>query len=90
LLVGIPAPTDVVCAMDLSFLRILASSHLPRSVPPGPAFHLVLAYEAAGLLEVTIPALVRTRSGGSIQNDAVVLSITEDGWTALRAGSGQT
>jgi len=71
--------------MDLSFLRTLAASNLPRSVPPGPAFHAVLAYQAAGLLEVIIPPVVRTRSGSSIQHDAVVTSITDDGWAALRS-----
>lgn len=71
--------------MDLHFLRTLASSNLPRAVPPGPAFHLVMAYQAAGLLDVTIPAAVRTRSGSSIQHDAVVTAITELGWAALQA-----
>jgi len=58
----------LLCPMDFAFLRTLAASHLPRSVPPGPAFHLVLAYQAAGLLEVTIPPVVRTRSGSAIQH----------------------
>ena len=71
--------------MDLSFLRTLAASHLPRAVPPGPAFHLVLAYQAADLIEVTIPPMVRTRSGSSIQQDAVVTAITDEGLAALQA-----
>ena len=72
-------------AMDIAFLRTLASSNLPRAVPPGPAFHLVLAYQAAGLLDVTILPMVRTRSGSSIQHDAVVTAITELGWATLQA-----
>lgn len=70
--------------MDLTFLRTLSASNLPRSVPPGPAFQLVLAYQAAGLLDVTIPQLVRTRSGSSIQHDAVVTAITNEGLAALQ------
>jgi hypothetical protein len=78
-------PKYVMTAMDLSFLRTLASSNLPRLVPPGPAFHLVLAYQAAGLIEVSIPPVVRTRSGSSIQHDAVVTAITDEGRAALRS-----
>jgi len=77
-------------AMDFSFLRTLASSNLPRPVPPGPAFHLVLAYQAAGLLEVTIPHVVRTRSGSSIQRDAVVTAVTDEGWAALGSDGKQS
>jgi hypothetical protein len=78
-------PTEeAVPVMDLAFLRTLAASKLPRTVPPGPAFQLVLAYQAAGLLDVTIPPTVRTRSGGAIQLDALVTAITEHGWAALQ------
>ena len=75
----------IALPMDLSFLRTLAASNLPRAVPPGPAFHLVLGYQSAGLLEVNIPPVVRTRSGSSIQHDALVTAITELGWAVLRA-----
>jgi hypothetical protein len=48
---------------------------------------LVLAYEAAGHLEVSIPPLQRTRAGNAIQHDAVVLSITPSGRAALEKPS---
>ena len=70
---------DVV---DLSFLRTLAGSKLPRSVPIGPAFHLVLAYQAAGYVELSVPPQVRTRSGSVMQPDAVVLALTPQGLAA--------
>lgn len=69
--------------MDLSFLRILAGSKLPRRVPIGPAFHLVLAYQAAGYIELDVPSLIRTRAGNAIQPDAIVLSVTEQGRAAV-------
>ncbi|KQP22769.1 hypothetical protein [Pseudorhodoferax sp. Leaf267] len=68
--------------MDLSFLRTLAGGKLPRSVPIGPAFHLVLAYQAAGYVELSVPALIRTRAGNTIQPDAIVLSLTPAGRAA--------
>jgi len=50
----------------------------------------VLAYQAAGLLEVTIPHVVRTRSGSSIQRDAVVTAVTDEGWAALGSDGKQS
>jgi hypothetical protein len=70
-------------AVDLSFLRTLAGSRLPRSVPIGPAFHLVLAYQAAGYVALSVPPQVRTRSGNAIQPDAVVLAVTPQGLAAV-------
>jgi hypothetical protein len=71
--------------VDLSFLRTLAGSKLPRPVPIGPAFHLVLAYQAAGYVELSIPPPVRTRSGNAMQPDAVVLAMTPHGFAAVAA-----
>ena len=68
--------------MDLSFLRTLAGSNLPRQVPVGPAFQLVLAYQASGLLVLDIPPCIHTRAGNTMQPDAVVTSITESGRAA--------
>lgn len=70
-------------AVDLSFLRTLAGSRLPRPVPIGPAFHLVLAYRAAGYVELSVPPQVRTRSGNAMQPDAVVLALTPQGLAAI-------
>jgi hypothetical protein len=74
--------------VDLSFLRTLAGSKLPRSVPIGPAFHLVLAYQAAGYVELSVPPQVRTRSGHAMQPDAVVLAMTPEGLAAVAAFAG--
>jgi hypothetical protein len=79
LLLTTPHDTSV----DLSFLRTLAGSSLPRAVPIGPAFHLVLAYQAAGYIELEVPPLVRTRSGNGIQPDAVVIRLTPLGLEAV-------
>ncbi|WP_156373134.1 hypothetical protein [Pseudorhodoferax sp. Leaf267] len=74
--------------VDLRFLRILAASPLPRRVPVGPAFELVLAYQAAGFVELAIPALIRTRAGHAIQPAAVVLAVTPMGHSVVaRNGS---
>lgn len=73
-------------SMDLSFLRVLTSRRLPASVPPGPAFQFVLAYQAARLIEANIPPRSLTPSGRTVQEDAIVTTITELGWTTLEAG----
>lgn len=72
-------------AVDLSFLRTLAGSSLPRAIPIGPAFHLALAYQAAGYIELDVPPLIRTRTGNGIQPDAVVVRLTPLG-LAIVAG----
>ena len=82
---GLPCNPTLSGSVDLSFLRTLAGSRLPRPVPIGPAFHTVVAYEAAGYIEIAIPPLVRTRAGNAIQRDAVVLRITENGLRAIGA-----
>jgi hypothetical protein len=69
--------------MDLSFLRVLASGHLPRHVPPGPAFQLTVSYRDTGYVEADIPLPVKKRSGGFSQPDAVVTVVTRAGWEAL-------
>ena len=74
-------PVDL--SVDLSFLRTLAGSPLPRAVPIGPAFHLVLAYQAAGYIELDVPPIIRTRSGNGIQPDAVVTRLTPLGLAAV-------
>lgn len=71
--------------VDLSFLRTLAGSKLPRQVPIGPAFHLVAAYQAAGYVELDVPPPIRTRAGNVIQPDATVLSLTDAGRAAAAA-----
>ena len=72
--------------MDLSFLRILTSRRLPTPVPPGPAFQSVLGYQAAGFIEATVPPRTMTPSGRTVQEDAIVSTITELGWSTLEAG----
>jgi hypothetical protein len=69
--------------MDLSFLRVLAAGHLPRPVPPGPAFQLAISYRDFGFINVEIPLPLKERSGGVSQPDAIVISITTAGWHAL-------
>ncbi|MDB5896323.1 MAG: hypothetical protein JWQ88_3854 [Rhodoferax sp.] len=69
--------------MDLSFLRVLAAGHLPRHVPPGPAFQLTISYRDAGYVVADIPLPLKKRSGGFSQPDAVVTGITTSGWEAL-------
>lgn len=70
-------------AVDLRFLRILSGSPMPRRVPVGPAFDLVLAYQAAGYVVLQIPAQLRTPSGRVMQPDAVVLGLTSAGGLAV-------
>lgn len=66
-------------SVDLRFLRTLAGSPLPRRVPVGPAFQLLLAYQAAGYVEVEIPPPIRTRAGHMTQPDALVVRVTSAG-----------
>lgn len=69
--------------MDLTFLRILAAGKLPRAVPPGPAFKLVLGYLANDYVEADIPVALRTRSGTRVQPDARVIGLTAKGQQAI-------
>lgn len=73
------------CSVDITFLRTLAGSHLPRRVPAGPAFQMILTYHAAGYLVAEFPLPTRTRYGYSAQPDAVVLSVTALGLAAIKA-----
>jgi len=48
----------------------------------------VLAYQAAGYVELSVPPQVRTRSGHAMQPDAVVLAMTPEGLAAVAAFAG--
>lgn len=73
-------------AVDLTFLRTLASSRLPRRVPVGPAFQLVLNYHAAGYVVAEFPSPTRTRYGYTAQPDAIVLAVTALGLASIKDG----
>jgi hypothetical protein len=77
-------------SVDIAFLRTLAGSSLPRRVPAGPAFQLVLTYHDVGYVVAEFPLPRRTRYGYTAQPDAVVLAVTVSGLAAIKASAQST